>query len=116
MQIRKLLPALVLLLMGMWLAAPSHAAEMVGPSTPQASSSCPADAAVFSLPSPLISTDVTPATAPIEFCGCGDDLCVGKEVNSRCGPAGIVPIRFCFSTGVCTPAGTARRCGCLPPP
>jgi hypothetical protein len=44
MQIRKLVPALVLLLMGLWLAAPGHAAEWVGPSTPDASSSCPAAA------------------------------------------------------------------------
>jgi hypothetical protein len=115
MQNRKLVPALVLLLLGLWLAAPSHAAELVGPSTPEASSSCSADAAVFSLPSSLISPDITPATAPIQFCGCGDAVCVGKQVNSRCGSS-IEPIRLCLSTGVCSPAGTARRCGCLLPP
>ena len=111
MQNRKLVPVLVLLLMGMWLAAPSHAAEQIGPSAPQASSSCPADAAVFSLASPLIS----PATSPVELCGCGDDLCAGKQVAAQCGPAGTV-IRLCLATGMCSPAGTAKQCRCLTPP
>ena len=115
MQNRKLVPALVLLLMGVCLAVPSHAAELVGPNTPAPSGSCSADAAVFSLPPSLTSQDSKPATDPVLFCGCGDDVCIGKEVNSRCGSS-VVPVRFCFSVGVCTPAGTARRCGCLPPP
>ncbi len=45
MQIRKLVPALVFLLMGLWLAAPGHAAESARPSPPDPASSCSAAAA-----------------------------------------------------------------------
>jgi hypothetical protein len=45
MQIRKALPVLVFLLMGLWLAAPGHAAELSGPFTPEAPSACSATAA-----------------------------------------------------------------------
>jgi hypothetical protein len=112
---RKLIPvALVFLLMGAWLAAPGRAAELVGPRTEAAPSTCSANAAIFSLSSSLISTESKPATDPLTLCGCGDDACAGKQVGSSCISSSTRP-RFCFDVGIC-PASTGRKCGCLFPP
>jgi hypothetical protein len=116
MQDRKLVPvALVLLLMGAWLAAPSHAAELAGLSTEAAPSSCSVGSAIFSLPSALPSTDFVQASDPVLLCGCGDSSCVGKQVGSSCPSTSPLHPNFCFNTGVC-PVSPSRLCACRPAP
>jgi hypothetical protein len=113
MQSRKLVPvALALLLMAAWLAAPSRAAELAGPSTEAVPSSC---SAISSLPSSLTSPDFMPATDPISICGCGDASCVGQEVGSSCPSESSTHLNFCFNTGLC-PVSTGRQCACRPAP
>lgn len=116
MQNRKLVPvALVLLLMVAWLAAPSRAAELAGPSPEAAPSSCSAGSAILSLPSSLTSTDFVQATDPILFCGCGDAGCNGKQVGSSCPSDTPLHPNFCFDTGLCL-VSPQRQCACRPAP
>jgi hypothetical protein len=113
---RKWIPvALVLLLMGAWLAAPGRAAEVVGPRTEAAPSSCSATPAIFSLPSSLIPPEGKLASDPATLCGCGDDACVGQEVGSSC-PSPTTRPKFCFSVGLCPVTPGGPKCSCLFPP
>jgi hypothetical protein len=105
------LVALVGLLLGAWLATPGYAAELAGPISSTTPSSCSPDAAIFSLPAPLVSTESTQVTTAVVTCGCGDAICVGKPINSHCGT-----VRFCQDIGVCSIVTPVRKCGCLPPP
>jgi hypothetical protein len=113
---RKWIPvALVLLLMGAWLAAPGCAAELVGPRTEAAPRACSATPAIFSLLSSLISPEGKLASDPATLCGCGDDACVGQEVGSSCISPTTRP-KFCFSVGLCPTLPEGRKCSCLFPP
>jgi len=116
MQDRKLVPvALVLLLMGAWLASPSRAAELAGLRTEASPSSCSVGSAIFSLPSSLPPANFLQATDPDLTCRCGDSGCLGKDVGSSCPSSSTSHPNFCFSTGVClvTPG---RQCACEPAP
>ncbi|HEX4960476.1 MAG TPA: hypothetical protein VF173_06535 [Thermoanaerobaculia bacterium] len=114
---RKWIPvALVLLLMGAWLATPGHAAEMAGPLTAAAPSTCSASA-IFSLPSALVipPSGKLATDDPALRCGCGDAACVGQQVGSGCPSDTPLHLNFCFNVGFC-PASVGRQCDCRPAP
>ncbi len=107
MKHRKLTTAvLVFLLAAAGFAARSHAADPAVPITPAASSTCSSLSGIFSAPAPLFAD----TTAASTICGCGDTVCLGKQVNSMCRTA-----RFCLALSVCS-TNTGMRCGCDAPP
>jgi hypothetical protein len=94
------------------LAPPSHAAELGGPSSPALPSSCSAMLTpILAAPAPLLAPWAEAlATAPAT-CACGDAICIGKPLNSRCNGF----IKLCQQVGSCA-AAAAPRCICASPP
>ncbi|HSS50185.1 MAG TPA: hypothetical protein VLX28_14705 [Thermoanaerobaculia bacterium] len=108
MQIRKLVPALVFLLMGLWLAAPSHAAEVGGPSTPEASSSCLAAATVDGTAADGIGI---PAPKPMAFlCQPNGTFC--QQAQCSCQEHGNICLCGGFLSG-CNQTNHTFTCLCF---
>ena len=110
---RRLLPlALVLLLVGTCLALPVLAAEGAQPAVQTAPGSCSASAVATALPSFLAPAPVLRDTT--DTCGCGDSVCVGQAVGSRC-----ISLEMGFHvcrviTGLCPTTGSKCECFLAP--
>jgi hypothetical protein len=115
MQIRKLVPALVFLLMGLWLAAPGHAAEWAGPSTPDPASSCSAaasgDGATTALGTATVEGIGIPAPSPRGFlCRPNGTFCQQAQCSCQ------EPDNYCLCGGFlsgCNQATYTFTCACI---
>jgi hypothetical protein len=103
---------LALLFAASLLGQGGHAAGLTAPAAPgapAAPTTCSSLAGAAATPAALLPLD-SAAAAALGTCRCGDSVCVGKPVESRCGP-----IRFCNPTGTCAATAT-QKCSCGPPP
>lgn len=100
---------LFLLFVASLLGQRSQAAGLTAPGAPTTSNTCSPLAGAAATSAAFLPLD-SAAAAALGTCSCGDSACIGKPVESRCGP-----IRFCNPTGTCGAAAT-QKCGCGPPP